>query len=122
MRLYAFAALLALPFLGLEAGTANANYYCCGQGFDDFGHTRSFYVPQDAVLFSCDGYFCRTGITLNGGTYINAGCRNGWCEIRSLPLRNAWVLRNCLRSNGYVPYGNDNGNDNDNDNGGGDDR
>ncbi len=119
MKLYAFAALLALPFFGLAAGTAKADYYCCGRGEVDeaFQETHPFIVEGDAVIFGCDGYHCETAIRILGGTHIDAGCRNGWCQIRSLPLREAWVLESCLRPVGYghhghhghheVPYGHD---------------
>ena len=31
MKTFAFAALLALPLLGIGAQGASADYYCCGQ-------------------------------------------------------------------------------------------
>ncbi len=101
MRLYAFAALLAFPIVWLSAPAAKADYYCCGtqSGYpadEEFLRTRHFYVDKDAVVFGCDGYHCETNITLEGGIVIKAGCRNGWCEIRSLPFKNAWVLESCL--------------------------
>jgi hypothetical protein len=106
MRNYAFAALLALPAFGLVPQTAKADYYCCGQEHHRPHHVvEEFYVVGDAVVFDCDGYHCETHIRLQGDIRITAKCRNGWCEIQSLPLKNAWVLESCLRRIGYgEPY------------------
>ena len=123
MRLFAFAALLALPLAGLVASAAKADDYCCrGSGYphDEFV-TKAYYVYKHATLFGCDGYHCETNIRLDADLHIKARCRNGWCEIRSLPLKDAWVLESCLKhgyggDNGYRKYpkyghGDDNGHD-----------
>lgn len=110
MRLYAFAAFLALPFLGLWGQTAKADNYCCGGEANPYHSViRDFYVYKDAVVFGCDGYHCETNIKLLSDVHIKAKCRNGWCEVRSFPFKDAWVLESCLKRvhdgrGGYPDY------------------
>ena len=102
MRLYAFAALLAFPFFGLGPEAAKADYYCCGaREKPHHSSSHHFRVIKDAVIFGCDGYHCETNVTLYSDISIKARCRNGWCEIQSLPLKDAWVLESCLEKDGY---------------------
>lgn len=96
MRLVAFAALLALPLFTLAAPAAKADYYCCGPKHESFV-TKDYHVIEKAVVFGCDGYHCQTNIDLLPDIHVKARCRNGWCEIRSLPFKNAWVLEKCLK-------------------------
>ncbi|NJM35915.1 MAG: hypothetical protein HC850_15865 [Rhodomicrobium sp.] len=102
MRVYAFAAVLALSVFGITANAAKADYYCCGKqnSRHEFISER-FYVIKEAVIFGCDGYHCETTVRLYSDINIKARCRNGWCEIRDLPLKNAWVLESCLQRTGY---------------------
>lgn len=98
MKLHAFAALLALPILGFAAQTAKADYYCCGKEKEPYEFvTKDFYVIKHAVVFGCDGYHCETNVKLESDIHIKARCRNGWCEVRSLPFKDAWVLESCLK-------------------------
>ncbi len=102
MRLYALAALLALPLFGLASQSAKADYYCCGGGHKPYDFvTHKFYVATDAVVFGCDGYHCETNVRLRSDIEIKARCRNGWCEVRSFPFKNAWVLERCLKRLDY---------------------
>lgn len=102
MRLYALAALLALPLFGLASQSAKADYYCCGERDKPHGFvTHKFYVIKDAVVFGCDGYHCETNIRLQSDIKIKARCRNGWCEVRSFPFEDAWVLESCLKRLDY---------------------
>ncbi len=103
MRLYAFAALLALSIVGLAAGAAQAGQPCCGEGrYPHHGFvTRPYHVIETATVFGCDGYHCQTNIILASGIDVKARCRNGWCELRGIPMKNVWVLERCLRKIGY---------------------
>jgi hypothetical protein len=103
MKIYAFAAFLALSVVGLAGQAAKADYLCCGE--EDEFVTRVYHVVKNATVFGCDGYHCETNIRLKYGIKVKARCRNGWCEIRNLPLKNVWVLENCLESIGHGPYG-----------------
>lgn len=106
MRVYAFAAFLALAIFGITSNAAKADYYCCGRqdnGYDFI--TERFYVVKEATIFGCDGYHCETNVRLRSDIHIKARCRNGWCEIRSLNLKNAWVLEICLQRTGYGRHG-----------------
>lgn len=111
MKIYAFAAFLALSVVGLAGQAAKADYLCCGE--EDSFVTRVYYVAKTATVFGCDGYHCETNIKLLSGIHVKARCRNGWCELRSLPLKNAWVLESCLERIGhgkkprYNPYPDD---------------
>lgn len=103
MRIYAFAALLAFSVVGLAAQAAKADYLCCGSDRyerDEFV-TRSYHVVKKATVFGCDGYHCETNITVAYGLDVKARCRNGWCELRSIPMNNVWVLERCLKRIGY---------------------
>jgi hypothetical protein len=102
MKIYAFAAFLALSVVGLAGQAAKADYLCCEQ--EDEFVTRAYHVVQSATVFGCDGYHCETNVILKHGVKVKARCRNGWCEIRSLPLKNVWVLENCLEKLGHGPY------------------
>lgn len=101
MRLFAFAALLALPLFAFAA-PAQADYYnkkCCGEGQNGHGEYpefRVYYVKRPAVVFGCDGYHCKTGIKLKPQTTVKAVCERGWCRIKSHQFKNAWVLEECL--------------------------
>lgn len=98
MKLHAFAALLAMPMIGFAAQTAKADYYCCSGHQKSYEFvTEDFYVVKDAVVFGCDGYHCETNIKIIGDIHIKARCRNGWCEIQSVPFKNAWVLESGLK-------------------------
>ena len=92
MKLYAFAAFLALMFFSFSDHSAQA------------GSNRSvvhkFFVVKDAVVFGCDSYHCETNLKVHRGIFIKAKCRNGWCKMRTLPFKNAWVLESCLK---HVP-------------------
>lgn len=98
MRLFAFAALLAIPFLAIAAPAAKADYYCCGNenGKQSFVK-EDFHVIKEAVVFGCDGYHCETAIRLLRDVKVEAKCRNGWCKLVTFPLENAWVLESCLK-------------------------
>jgi hypothetical protein len=96
MKLYAFAALLALPLLGLGAGGASADYYCCGKEKTQH-YTQYAYLHTDAQVFGCDGYHCQTEVKVYSGTKVKVFCRNGWCQIKNFPFDNAWVLESCLK-------------------------
>lgn len=112
MRLFAFAALLALPFLGLGAQSASADYYCCGKERDRPEHKVGWtYVVTDSVVFDCDSHDCRTKIKVYGGTKVKVYCRNGWCHIKNFPFAHMWVLEECLK-----PFGDDGDRDRDGDN------
>jgi hypothetical protein len=102
MKIYAFAAFLALSVVGLAGQAAKADYLCCEQ--EDEFVTRAYHVVQSATVFGCDGYHCETNVILKHGVKVKARCRNGWCEIRSLPLKNVWVLENCLEKLGHGPH------------------
>lgn len=121
MRLFAFAALLALPLLGFGAGSASADYYCCGKEHYPKPYAKVYYVPQDTAVFDCDAHHCETKIKLLAGSHIKAKCRYyGWCEVigsvqskghygkdgTSIRLANFWVPEYCLKSYGYgdEPY------------------
>jgi hypothetical protein len=105
MKLFAFAALLALPFLGLGAQSASADYYCCG------GHQRAeykigyTYAIKNSVIFDCDSHYCKTKIKIYEGTKVKVHCRNGWCNIKNFPFENVWVLEECLQPFGNEGYG-----------------
>ena len=91
-----FAALLALPLLGLGVQSAAADYYCCGK--TEVEHKIKWaYVVKDSTVFDCDSYHCETKIKLYGGTKVKAYCRNGWCHIKNFPFANVWVLEHCLK-------------------------
>ena len=94
MRLFAFAALLALPLLALGAQSASADYYCCGKR--DEHKVRWGYVVKDSVIFDCDSYDCQTKIKVRGGTKVKVYCKNGWCHIKNFPFKHMWVLEHCL--------------------------
>lgn len=97
MKLFAFAALLALPLLGLGAPSASADYYCCGgrpHSEYKIGYT---YTIKNSVIFDCDSHYCHTKIKIYGGTKVKVHCRNGWCLIKSFPFENMWVLEECLQ-------------------------
>ena len=120
MRLYAFAALLALPLLAIAAPGAKADYYhkkCCGEGYNG-GHNgyepefRIYYVKRPAVVFGCDGYHCKTDIKLKAHTTIKAVCERGWCRIKSSEFKNAWVLEECLIAKDYGHEGDEGGYEN----------
>ena len=98
MKLYAFAAFLALTLVGLAAEAAKADTPCCGDGPYQSGTfvTYPYQVIKSARVFGCDGYHCETNIVLKNGLDIQARCRNGWCELRSIPMKNVWVLERCL--------------------------
>lgn len=103
MRLYAFAALLALPLLGLVSGAAKADYYCCGKnkGEGDEREVRYFRVIKKTAVFDCDAHHCETKIRLRPHTKIKAVCRPyGWCEIEPGRVENAWVPEHCLKEIG----------------------
>lgn len=107
MKHYAFAALLALPLLGLASQDAAADYYCCGKRPEPF-ITKDYYVHKKATVFDCDGWQCETKITLYDDLKISARCRNGWCEVRSFPFKEAWVLESCLKPlDSHFSYKND---------------
>jgi hypothetical protein len=107
MRLFAFAALLALPLFAVAAPAAKADYYkpkCCGESDNGsnsyYGYHAEFkhyYVKRPAVVFGCDGYHCQTGIKLKPETTVIAACDRGWCRVKSDHFKNAWVLEECLR-------------------------
>jgi hypothetical protein len=98
MRLFAFAALLALPLLGLGAQSASADYYCCGKEKDEVEHKVGWtYVVKDSAIFDCDSHDCRTKIKIQGGTKVKVYCRNGWCHIKNFPFAHMWVLEECLK-------------------------
>jgi hypothetical protein len=98
MKLYAFAALMALPLLGLGAQSASADYYCCGQQKHHYQHKKLYYVVKDSTVFDCDAYHCETKIKVFGGSTIKADCRDyGWCEIKGLPFGKMWVVEACLK-------------------------
>ena len=103
MRIYAFAAFLAFSVIGLAAEAAKADYLCCGSsGYDKEEFvTHHFHVTKSATVFGCDGYHCETNIVLKHGLKVKARCRNGWCEIRHIPMKNVWVLERCLERIGY---------------------
>jgi hypothetical protein len=119
MRLFAFAALLALPLLGFGAGSASADYYCCGQqksyehhGSGHYGrsshyeHTKLYYVNKHTAVFDCDAYHCETKIKIEKGATVEAHCRHyGWCEIKGGPFKHLWVVETCLEPH----YGRDEG-------------
>ena len=112
MRLFAFAALLALPLLGLGAQSASADSYCCGKGRYGSEHTvRWTYLTKDATVFDCDAYFCETKIKVYSGTKVKVYCRNGWCHIKNFPFANVWVLEECLSRSYDKGYRQDNGYD-----------
>lgn len=105
MKRFAFAALTAIAFLGGAAHTAQADYYCCTEKHKpDYFIDQKFHVIEDAVVFGCDGYHCETNVSLYSGVTVKARCRNGWCEVRSFPFKNAWVLEKCLKPVGYGGY------------------
>ena len=110
MRLFAFAALLALPLLGLGTQSASADYYCCGQGRGE-QELQYFYVHTNSVVFDCDAYYCKTKIKVYGGTKFKAECRNGWCNIKDYPFADMWVLESCLKQIGGIDEGRDEGED-----------
>jgi hypothetical protein len=98
MRLFAFAALLALPLLGLGAQSASADYYSCGNNNNGDEHqVRWTHVVKDSAVFDCDSYDCQTKIKVYGGTKVKVYCRNGWCHIKNFPFANIWVLEECLK-------------------------
>ncbi|HKJ62663.1 MAG TPA: hypothetical protein VKA94_11850 [Hyphomicrobiales bacterium] len=102
MKIYALAAFLAFSVVGLAAEAAKADYLCCrSEEYQDEFVTHHFHVVKDATVFGCDGYHCETNIVLKYGLNVKARCRNGWCEIRSIPLKNVWVLESCLERLGY---------------------
>jgi hypothetical protein len=101
MKLFAFAALMALPLLGAGTQSASADYYCCGKGYHEEHHAEHFTVISDAVVFECDSYHCETKIKIFGGTEVKAYCRNGWCEIKNFPFAHVWVLESCLKPHYY---------------------
>ena len=101
MKIYAFAAFLALSVVGLAGQAAKADYLCCEDDKYEEFVTRAYHVVQSATVFGCDGYHCETNVVLKHGVNVKARCRNGWCEIRSLPLKNVWVLENCLEKLGH---------------------
>jgi hypothetical protein len=104
MKIYAFAAFLALSVVGLAGQAAKADYLCCEEDkYHEEFVTRAYHVIQSATVFGCDGYHCETNVVLKQGLNVKARCRNGWCEIRSLPLKNVWVLEGCLEKIGYGP-------------------
>jgi hypothetical protein len=106
MRLFAFAALLALPLLGFGAQSASADYYCCGKGQSE--HTvRWGNAIKDSVIFDCDSYHCETKIKIYGGTKVKVYCQNGWCRIKNYPFKNMFVLEYCLNlyNDDYVHNG-----------------
>ena len=96
MRLFAFAALLALPLLALGAQSASADYYCCGKGQDEH-KVRWGYVTKDSAIFDCDSYDCQTKIKVRGGTKVKVYCKNGWCHIKNFSFKHIWVLEHCLK-------------------------
>jgi hypothetical protein len=96
MRLFAFAALLALPLLVLGAQSASADYYCCGKEQGEH-KVRWGYVIRDSVIFDSDSYHCETKIKVHGGTKVKVYCKNGWCHIKNFPFKNMWVLEYCLK-------------------------
>jgi hypothetical protein len=111
MRLFAFAALLALPLLGLGAQSASADYYCCGKERRE-PEAQHYYVVKNSVIFDCDGYHCETKIKVHGGAKIKAECNNGWCEIKESRFSRMWVLESCLKPIGDDERdGEDNGDD-----------
>jgi hypothetical protein len=99
MKLFAFAALLALPLLGLGAQGASADYYCCGKGRGE-QEAQHYYVVKNSVIFDCDAHHCETKIKVYGGTKIKAECNNGWCSIKDFPFAHMWVLESCLKQIG----------------------
>jgi len=104
MKLFTFAALLALPLLGLGAQNASADYYCCGKGRGD-QEAQYYYVIKNSVIFDCDAHHCETKIKVHGGTKIKAECNNGWCKIKGFPFSPMWVLENCLKQTGGYDNG-----------------
>jgi len=97
MRLFAFAALLALPLLGFGAQSASADYYCCGGKRGEIEQkVRWGHVIRNSVVFDCDAYHCETKIKVYGGTKVKVYCQNGWCKIKNFPFKNLWVLESCL--------------------------
>jgi hypothetical protein len=103
MRLYAFAALLALPLLGLISGAAKADYYCCGKnkGDGDEREVRYFLVVKKTAVFDCDAHHCETKTRLRPHTKIKAECRSyGWCKIEPDRVDSAWVPEHCLKEIG----------------------
>jgi hypothetical protein len=108
MRLFAFAALLALPLLGFGAQSASADYYCCGGNRGETEHkVRWGHVIRKSVVFDCDAYHCETKIKVYGGTKVKVYCQNGWCHIKNFPFKNMWVLEYCLNlyNDDYVHSG-----------------
>jgi hypothetical protein len=107
MKLYAFAAFLALSLVGLAAEAAKADQPCCGSS--QYQHTslisHKFRVVKHATVFGCDGYHCQTNVILKHGITIRARCRNGWCELIGIPMKNVWVLESCLYRGGYSSHG-----------------
>jgi hypothetical protein len=105
MKIYAFAAFLAVSVVGLAGQAAKADYLCCEkEKYHEYEFvTRPYHVIKKATVFGCDGYHCETNIELKYGLDVKARCRNGWCEIRSIPMKNVWVLENCLETIGYGP-------------------
>ena len=99
MRLFAFAALMALPLLGLGAQSASADYYCCGKGRGE-QESQYYYVTKNSVIFDCDAHHCETKIKVYGGTKIKAECNNGWCKVKDTPFSPMWVLESCLKQIG----------------------
>ena len=122
MRLFAFAALLALPLLGLGAQSASADYYCCGKEKYPAEHKVYWtYVVKDAAVFDCDLYHCQTKIKVYGGTKVKVYCRNGWCHIKNFPFAHVWVLEECLKKSYDEGYREEKGYENGGyENGGGD--
>ena len=94
MRPFAFAALLALPLLGLGAQSASADYYCCGGKRHNKPHL--YRVVKDSAIFDCDAHHCETKIRIEGGATIKAKCENGWCRIKDTPFAPVWILESCL--------------------------
>ena len=102
MRLFAFAALLALPLLGLGAQSASADYYCCGKEKDRVEHKVGWtYVTKNSAIFDCDSRDCQTKINVYEGTKVKVYCRNGWCHIKNFPFANVWVLEECVKPFDY---------------------
>lgn len=99
MKFFAFAALLALPLLGLGAQSASADYYCCGKERRE-PEAQHYYVIKNSVIFDCDGYHCETKIKVHGGEKIKAECDKGWCEIKGSRFSRMWVLESCLKQIG----------------------
>lgn len=97
MKIYALAALLALPLLALVPQEASAQYRCCGeQPYSEPAPVRVYRVHTTAVIFDRNEWEAETDIRIKRDAVVHAQCRVGWCRILSGQFRNAFVLERCL--------------------------